>query len=97
MKDFQTILKEKIDYYGYTEAAFEFAAEEYVECLNHEYKVQILEEVKFGFDLCSDLSTMCLGYRNLVERIRREKENKPIDKTISPVKPYEPGKRRESE
>jgi len=97
MKDFQTILKEKIDYYGQTEAAYEFAAEAYAESLKQDYKILLLEEVKFGFDICSDHSTICLGYRNLVERIRREKENKPIDKSISPVKPYEPGKRRESE
>jgi hypothetical protein len=97
MKDFKTILKRKIDYYGHTEAAYEFAAEEYVESLKHDYKLQILEEVRFGFSLCSDHSTICLGYRNLLEEIRREKENKPIDKTISPVKPYEPGKRREVE
>ena len=54
-----------------------------------EYRLEILEEVKLGFDICSDTSAFCLGYRNLVERIRREKENKPIDKSISPVKPYE--------
>ena len=53
-----------------------------------EYRLKILEEVKFGFDICSDMSTGCLGYRNLVDRIRREKENKPIDKSISPIKPY---------
>lgn len=29
MKDFQTILQRKINYYGKTEAAYEFAAEEY--------------------------------------------------------------------
>lgn len=94
MKDFQTILKEKIDYYGQTEAAYEFAAEAYVESLKHEYKIQILEEIQFRFKLCSDTSAFCLGYRNLVEQIRREKENQPIDKSISPIKPYEPGKRR---
>ena len=88
MKDFKTILQKKIDYYGQTEAAYEFAAEEYAESLNQDYKIKLLEEVKFGFDICSDHSTICLGYRNLVERIRREKENKPIDKSISPVKPY---------
>jgi hypothetical protein len=88
MKDFKTILKEKIDYYGQTEAAYEFASEEYLESLKQDYKVKLLEEVKLGFDICSDYSTACLGYRNLVERIRREKENKPIDKSISAVKPY---------
>ena len=31
MKEFQQILKEKRDYYGNTEAAIEFAANEYVE------------------------------------------------------------------
>lgn len=50
------------------------------------YRLELLEEVKFGFDLCSDTSAFCLGYRNLVERIRREKENQPIDKSISPIK-----------
>ena len=29
MEDFQTILQRKINYYGKTEAAYEFAAEEY--------------------------------------------------------------------
>jgi hypothetical protein len=53
-----------------------------------EYRLKLLEDVKFGFDICSDMSTGCLGYRNLVERIKREKENKPIDKSISPIKPY---------
>jgi hypothetical protein len=53
-----------------------------------EYRLQILEEVKLSFDICSDTSAFCLGYRNLVERIRREKENKPMDKSISAVKPY---------
>lgn len=53
-----------------------------------EYKLEILEDVKLGFDICSDSSTFCLGYRNLVDRIRREKENKPIDKSINPIKPY---------
>ena len=51
-----------------------------------EYRLQILEEVKLGFDICSDTSAFCLGYRNLVERIRREKANEPIDKSISPIK-----------
>jgi hypothetical protein len=32
-------------------------------------KVQLLEEVKIGFDVCSDMSTFCLGYRNLVKEI----------------------------
>jgi hypothetical protein len=89
MKNFKTILKEKTDYYGHTEAAYEFAAEEYCEQNFQERKIELLEEVKIGFDLCSDYSTMCLGYRNLVDRIKREKENKPIDKSINPVKPYE--------
>lgn len=53
-----------------------------------EYKLELLDDIKFSFDICSDTSAFCLGYRNLVERIRREKENKPIDKSISPVKPY---------
>lgn len=88
MKDFKTILKEKIDYYGHTEAAYEFAAEEYCEQNFQERKIQLLEQVKLGFDICSDTSAFCLGYRNLVDRIRREKENKPIDKSISPLKPY---------
>lgn len=51
-----------------------------------EYRLKILEDVKIGFDIYSDHSTMCLGYRNLIDRIRREKENKPIDKSISPIK-----------
>lgn len=54
----------------------------------HNYKLKILEDIKLGFDLCSDTSAFCLGYRNLVDEIRRFKENKPIDKSISPVKPY---------
>jgi hypothetical protein len=85
MKEFQEILKEKRDYYGNTEAAIEFAAEEFAQ----QYKIKILENVKFGFDICSDTSAFCLGYRNLVDRIRREKENQPIDKSISPINPYE--------
>ena len=92
MKDFQTILQEKIDYYGKTEAAYELAAEEYARQLFQSQKVEFLEQVKIGFDICSDYSTLCLGYRNLVDRIRREKENiektQIIDKTISPIKPY---------
>jgi hypothetical protein len=51
-----------------------------------EYKLEVLDDIKLGFDICSDNSTICLGYRNLVDRIRREKENKPIDKSISPIK-----------
>jgi len=82
MKEFQEILKEKRDYYGNTEAAIEFAAEEFA----RQYKIKILEDVKFSFDICSDTSAFCLGYRNLVDRIRREKENQPIDKSISPIK-----------
>lgn len=88
MKDFNSILKEKVDYYGFTEAAIEFAAEEYAENIKQEYRLELLEEIKLGFDICSDTSAFCLGYRNLVDRIRREKENKPIDKTISPIKPH---------
>lgn len=88
MKDFNSILKEKVDYYGFTEAAIEFAAEEYAENIKQEYRLELLEEIKLGFDICSDTSAFCLGYRNLVDRIRREKENKPIDKSISPIKPY---------
>jgi len=85
MKEFQEILKEKRWYYGDTEAAIEFAAEEFA----RQYRISILEEVQFGFSICSDTSAFCLGYRNLVERIRREKENQPIDKSISPIKPYD--------
>lgn len=54
------------------------------------YRLVILEDVKLGFDICSDFSTQCLGYRNLVDRIVREKENeKP---TVFPVlnSPYNP-------
>jgi hypothetical protein len=61
---------------------------EQVEEIARRYKLQVLDDVKFGFDLCSDASTHCIGYRNLIERIKREKENKPIDKSISPIKPY---------
>ena len=86
MEEFQEILKEKREYYGETEAAIEFAADEYVRQLKDEYRLELLQEVKTGFDICSDISAFCLGYRNLVERIRREKENQPIDKTISPIK-----------
>lgn len=53
-----------------------------------EYRLKLLEEIKIEFDICSDMSTSCLGYRNLCDRIRREIENKPIDKSISPIKPY---------
>jgi len=88
MKDFQSILKDKINYYGFTEAAIDFAVDEYVEEVKREYRLELLEEIKFGFDICSDTSAFCLGYRNLVDRIRREKENNPIDKSISPIKPY---------
>lgn len=75
----------------------DFWITEQVEEITQRYKLEILEQVKFGFDICSDHSTGCLGYRNLVREIERQKENKPIDKSISPVKPYEPGKRRASE
>jgi hypothetical protein len=88
MKDFQSILKDKINYYGFTEAAIDFAVDEYVEDVKREYRLELLEEIKLGFDICSDTSAFCLGYRNLVDRIRREKENNPIDKSISPIKPY---------
>jgi len=88
MKYFQSILKDKINYYGFTEAAIDFAVDEYVEEVKREYRLELLEEIKFGFDICSDTSAFCLGYRNLVDRIRREKENNPIDKSISPIKPY---------
>ena len=54
----------------------------------HEYKIKLMEDIKLGFDLCSDTSAFCLGYRNLCDKIRREKENKPIDRSISPIKPY---------
>jgi hypothetical protein len=84
MKEFEEILKEKREYYGNTEAAIEFAADEYA----RQYRISILEEVKLGFDICSDTSAFCLGYRNLVDKIRREKANQPIDKSISPIKPY---------
>jgi hypothetical protein len=84
MKTKETILFKHVDYKclnydGYTEDVLKAM---------DEYRLEILEEVKLGFDLCSDTSAFCLGYRNLVERIRREKENQPIDKSISPVKPY---------
>ena len=59
-----------------------------VDELEHRFKLELLEDIKFGFDLCSDTSAFCLGYRNLVRQIEREKENKPIDKSISPIKPY---------
>jgi hypothetical protein len=59
-----------------------------IEEIAHRYRLELLEDIKFGFDICSDTSAFCLGYRNLVERIRREKENKPIAKSISPIKPY---------
>jgi hypothetical protein len=51
-----------------------------------EYKLELLNDIKLSFDICSDTSAFCLGYRNLVDRIRREKENQPIDKSISPIK-----------
>ncbi len=90
MKDFQTILQEKIDHYGKTEAAYEFAAEEYARQLFQTQKIEFLEQIKIGFDICSDNSTFCLGYRNLVDRIRREKENiekiQTIDRSINPLK-----------
>lgn len=83
MKTKETILFKHVDYKclnydGYTEDVLKAM---------DEYRLEILEEVKIGFDLCSDTSAFCLGYRNLVDRIRREKENKPIDKSISPIKP----------
>jgi hypothetical protein len=53
-----------------------------------EYRLKLLEEIKFGFDICSDTSAFCLGYRNLCDRIKREQANEPIDKSISPIKPY---------
>jgi hypothetical protein len=52
------------------------------------YRLEVLEDVKFGFDICSDMSTNCLGYRNLCDRIRREIENKPIDKSIKAAEPF---------
>ncbi len=51
-----------------------------------EYRLEVLESVKLGFDICSDHSTFCLGYRNLCDRIRREKSHEPLDKNISAVK-----------
>jgi hypothetical protein len=53
--------------------------------LIQQYRLALLEEVKFGFDLCSDTSASCLGYKNLVDRIRREKANEPIQTFPEPV------------
>ena len=81
MKTKEEILKGKFTLFPLNESQIE----QVVQAME-EYKIQILEEVKFGFDICSDTSAFCLGYRNLVEKIRREKENQPIDKSISPIK-----------
>ena len=55
-----------------------------------EYRLKILEEVKFGFDLCSDTSTQCLGYRNLVDRINREKSHEKVTKFPTVKSSYKP-------
>ena len=91
MKTLKQIMIEYGEESGIIDPQFWYIAQ--TEEIAQRYKLEILEDVKFGFDICSDHSTGCLGYRNLVERIRREKENQPIDESISPVKPYEPGKR----
>lgn len=89
MKTKEEILKEHMGaaFFNSEDTANAFIVKMALQAME-EYKVQILEDVKFSFDICSDTSAFCLGYRNLVERIRREKENQPIDKSISPVKPY---------
>ena len=55
-----------------------------------EYRLKLLEDVKLGFDLCSDHSTICLGYRNLCDRIRREKSNEKPDKFPGINPTYDP-------
>jgi hypothetical protein len=37
-------------------------------------ELRIMEEIKFGFDICSDNSSFCLGYRNLVKKIESLKD-----------------------
>ncbi len=53
--------------------------------LIQQYRLTLLEEVKFGFDIHSDDSTLCLGYRNLCDKIRREKTNEPIHTFPEPI------------
>jgi len=86
MREFADILKDKREWYGHTEAAIEFAVDEYV----REYRIELLEEIKFGFDICSDTSAFCLGYRNLVDRIKREKANEKPDKFPGINPTYDP-------
>ena len=54
MKTFPEILKEKIDYYGCTEAAYEFAAEEYAK----ESRLDLLDELKYSCELGNETDTM---------------------------------------
>ena len=64
MKTFPEILKEKRAYYGYTEAAIEFAAEEY--CRQNEK--EILEQLEFsGSTLFQEEDTML--YRMIKMRL----------------------------
>lgn len=41
--------------------------------------LETLKWIKFTFDICSDHSTMCLGYKNLCKRIE-DLENIEINK-----------------
>ena len=62
MKTYENILKEKIDYYGRTEAAYQFAAEEFsnmnvTETIRlHNEKLKALEDLKqWCFETCQPL------------------------------------------
>jgi hypothetical protein len=59
MKTFPDILKEKRDYYGNTEAAIEFAAEEY----SQQNEKEILERLKFEGEMYNEQLTML--YRSI--------------------------------
>ena len=50
MNDYETILREKIAYYGETEAAYEFAAEKYATIKMIEENQSILEMAKIHMD-----------------------------------------------
>lgn len=50
MEDFQTILQRKINYYGKTEAAYEFAAEEYATRKMIDENISMLEMSKRHMD-----------------------------------------------
>lgn len=56
------------------------ASLEYAQQKQDKQELEILKQVKFGFDICSDHSTQCLGYRNLCIKINDlEQPTPPIE------------------